>query len=136
MLSEKDRREYKQGIYDLYSEVGTTLIKYYPDYPNNSDDDDLYGEKENIYIEPISLVGVIEPLDPASNTLDPMATMGINLFTFDIPILSLEKANLEAYNMLKGHFEFENKRYNILDVTPEGMFTDFYTTFKFKARMI
>lgn len=135
MLSEKDRREYKQGIYDLYSEVGTTLIKYYPNYPNNSDDD-LYGEKEDIYIEPIFLVGVIEPHDPTNNTLDPMATMGINLFDFDIPILSLEKANLDAYTMLKGQFEFENKRYNILDVTPEGMFTDFYTTFKFKARMI
>lgn len=135
MLSEKDRREYKQGIYDLYSEVGTTLIKYYPNYPNNSDDD-LYGEKEDIYIEPIFLVGVIESHNPTNNTLDPMATMGINLFDFDIPILSLEKANLDAYTMLKGQFEFDSKRYNILDVTPEGMFTDFYTTFKFKARMI
>lgn len=135
MLSEKDRKEYKQGIYDLYSEVGTTKIKYYADYPNNSDDD-LYGEKENMYVNPIFLVGVIEPLEPTNNTLDPIATMGINLFTFDIPILSLEKQNLDAYSMLKGQFEFEDKMYNILDVTPEGMFTDFYTTFKFKARMI
>lgn len=135
MLSEKDRREYKKGIYDLYYEVGTTKIKYYPDHPNTSDDD-LYGEKEEAFVNPISLVGVIKPLDPSDNALDPMPTMGLNLFTFDIPVYSLEKENLDAYNMLRGQFEFDNKRYNILDVTPEGMFTDFYSTFKFKARML
>ena len=33
-------------------------------------------------------------------------------------------------------FEFNNKKYAILDVTPQGLFTDFFTSYKFKARML
>lgn len=135
MLSEKDRREYKKGIYDLYSEVGTTKIEYYSNYSDNLEED-LYGEQEYVYTNPVLLVGVIEPIEPTPDALNPIPTMGLNYFTFDIPILSLENNNLDAYAMLKGRFKFDNKMYNILDVTPEGMFTDFYTTFKFKVQMI
>lgn len=134
MLSEKDRREYKQGIYDLYSEVGTTKILYYPLAP--VDTDDIYSENEDSYLDPISLVGVIDTNNPVSNTLDNIPNMGINNLYFDIPILSFEKHKLDPYSMLKGYFEFDNIKYQILDVVPQGMFTDFYTTYKFKVEQL
>ena len=78
----------------------------------------------------------IQPFDPTPDSLDTIPTMGLNLFNFDIPIYSLEQNNLDAYKMLQGQFEFNNKKYAILDVTPQGLFTDFFTSYKFKARML
>lgn len=133
MLSEKDRQEYKQGIYDLYCEVGTTKLIYYP--IDQDIKDDLYNDSELVYGEPILLTGVISPLDPTTD-VNPIPTMGSNIFNFDIPILSLELEKLDPYTMLKGKFEFDSVTYQILDVTPQGMFTDFYTTYKFKAQVL
>lgn len=135
MLSEKDRKEYKKSVHEMYSEVGTTKIEYYSQTASN--EEDLYGELDaNFSDTPLMLVGVIEPIEPTPDALNPIPNMGLNYFTFDIPTLSLENHNLDPYTMLKGLFRFDNRMYNILDVTPEGMFTDFYTTFKFKVQML
>lgn len=137
MLSEKDRQEYKQGIYDLYCEVGTTKIKYYPNYQNTANtEQDIYGENDVIYSKPLNLVGNITPLEPTANSLDPSPLMGVNIFNFIIPILSLEKHNLDPYKMTLGLFEFNNQKYKVLDVVPQGMFTDFFSEFKFSCEMV
>ena len=134
MLSEIDKLEYKKGVYEAYLLLGAP-VKYFEVEINNSDD--LYGENENNYTnEPIELMADIQPFDPTPDSLDTIPTMGLNLFNFDIPVYSLEQNNLDAYKMLQGQFEFNNKKYAILDVTPQGLFTDFFTSYKFKARML
>lgn len=136
MLSQKDRQAFKQGIYDLYSEVGTTQLIFHPLHPNLDSSDDIYGEKAPIYLDPIKLIGVISPSEPIGNTLDPIPTMGISMFDVDIPILSLEKANLDPYSMIDGQFEFDTRMYKVIHVVPQGMFTDFYSNYKFKTQML
>lgn len=135
MLSEKTRREYKQGMFDLYSEVGTTKIEYYALIV--SEEEDIYNEPTSTLAkDPIYLVGTITPLTPS---LDP-TLYAINrdkeIYNFDIIGLSLEKNLLDPFKMITGKFKFENQTYTINKVTPKGMFTDFFTSYEFECERI
>lgn len=134
MLSEKDRRDYKKGIQDIYIELGTTKIKYYPLNPRN--EDDIYEEETESYGEPINLIADIEAKDPLENAIDPIPSMGVVIYVIDIPILCLEEKELDPFSMITGKFEFEGQEYKIVDVIPDGLFTDFYTSYKFQCQII
>lgn len=139
MLSAKTIREYKQGMYDLYSEVGSTKIKYFPLIVNKSPEDiygDIYNEPEVSYAEPIYLVGTITPLMPTEDPLLYAVSKDKEIYNIDIVGLSLEKNSLDPFEMTKGQFGFDNQIYTVNKVTPKGMFTDFYTSFVFECERI
>lgn len=135
MLSDKDKKEYKEGMYDLYSEVGTTKILYYaltiPTEPL-----DVYQEVDKVYLPPVSLVGTISPLQPTEDPVMYASNVDKLIMKFDIIGLSLENHNLNPYDMLTGYFEFDGLKYTINKVTPKGMFTDFYTSYEFITEVI
>lgn len=135
MLSEKTRREYKQGMYDLYAEVGTTKIEYYALIV--SDEEDIYNEPTSTYSEePIYLVGTINPLSPTSDPTLYAINKDKEIYMIDVIGLSLENNSLDPYKMITGKFKFENQTYTINKVTPKGMFTDFYTSYEFECERI
>lgn len=136
MLSEKDRREYKQGIYDLYSEVGTTKLEFHPIDPNF--EPNIYGDVDDVtYLPPITgLVGVIDFKGDTQNPIDPIPLDNKVIAQIELPILTLEKANLDPFSMITGQFKFLDTTFNVIDVTPNGLFTDFYTSYNFKVEMI
>ena len=135
MLPEKDRQEYKEAMYELYVEVGTTKILFHELNLLNSEED-IYMEREKTYKEPVNLVGVISPYQPSTDGLMFATNIDKVLLKFDIIGLSLEKNNLNPYDMTTGLFEFEDKKYSITKVTPKGMFTDFYTSYEFVGELI
>lgn len=135
MLPEKDRKEYKQGMYDLYVEVGTTKILYYA-LDEDPESENIYLEKEKTYKEPINLVGVIIPYQPSEDGVMYATNIDKVLLKFDIIGLSIEKTSLNPYEMITGLFEFEGKKYSIVKMTPKGLFTDFYTSYEFVGELI
>ena len=136
MLTDKDKQEYKQGMYDLYVEVGATNILYHALKPS-TEPPDIYGEVVNVeYLPPVSLVGTITPLQPTEDPTMYATKIDKLIMKFDIIGLALEKHNLNPYDMITGYFEFDNMKYTINKVTPKGMFTDFYTSYEFITEVV
>lgn len=136
MLSQKDRQEYKKAMYDLYVEVGTTLIKYYQLQDPLDGEIDIYQESSKVYSEPIQLVGTISPLQPTEDPVMYATNKDALIMKFDIIGLALEMNELNPYKMTTGYFEFDDTKYTINKVTPKGMFTDFYTSFEFITEVV
>lgn len=135
MLSEKVKRDYKESMYELYAEVGTTKILYYA-LDKNSQVDDIYGEIEKVYLPPINLVGTITPLQPTEDPTMFASNIDTTILKFDIIGLSLENNNLNPNEMLTGYFEFDGVKHTINKVTPKGLFTDFFTSYEFVTEVV
>lgn len=135
MLSNRDKLEYKKGMYDLYSAVGTTKILYYA-LKNPTEPLDIYQEATKEYLPPVNLVGTISPLQPTEDPVMFASNIDRLVMKFDITGLALENNNLNPYDMTSGYFEFDGMKYTINKVTPKGMFTDFYTSYEFITEVV
>lgn len=135
MLPEKDRREYKKGIYDLYEEIGTP-IKYFPLNLKNSNIN-IYNEveSEKEYGKEVKLVATVVVNMISQDENQPVKQQSEELYDVDVPILALENNKLDPKLMLGGKFLYKDITLNILDFRREGMFTDFFTTVKFRCEV-
>lgn len=133
-LSIEDRNSYKEGMLELYSELGSTLIEYYE--PSSSKEDDFYGEEETIDTFICNLTGFVK-----AYKIENDSSIGINaqdkeLYAIDIVLLSLEENELNPIEMYKGKFKYHNRFYSILRVAPKNPFSDFYTSYEFICEVV
>ena len=52
----------------------------------------------------------------------------------EIPLLVIEKNGLDPYAMDSGYFVYENRTYEVMYVTPEGLFAQMYSSFNFLCK--
>lgn len=139
-MTEQEILEYKQGILEVYTETGTTQLEYYARLnPKPTTDDDIYGEyneEEGYAQEPVMLVADIQLNNQAEDTLNKVPLSTITTYIVDIPILCLENNNLDPYIMCTGRFKYKGKDFTILDVMPDGLLADTFTSYKFIAERV
>ena len=133
-LSETDRNAYKEGMLELYSELGSTLIEYYE--PSSSKEDDFYGEEETLDTYVCNLTGFVKTFKVEEDLSIGVNVQDKELFVIDIALLSLEQKELNPYDMYKGKFKFHNRFYTVLRIIPKNPFSDFYTSYEFICEVI
>ena len=135
----KDLKDFQDGLYELYKELGSDKLFYYPLTPYTKPN--IYGESlDKTYEEPIQLVGSIEPLtakDTSNYTLDTLSSNLRGCLTVTIPYKCVQEIGIEDMKELdKGRLEINSKMYDIVLVTMEGTFLGQYSTCKFMCKEV
>lgn len=126
-MKSKDLIAFQEGMYDLIRELATDNILFYPLDPSVKPN--IYGEnKDKVYSDPISLVGSIETFSEP-NSQDTSTSIPINGVRITFPTLSLENNNLTPKELDKGMIEFNNTRYNVVEVIPSSLFLGGYNMY-------
>lgn len=152
MLSEKDRMAFHLGMYELTETLGSnTKIEYYPFLETG--ENDLYNEgKYSKYDDPLILVGSIKfatnPSDinvvKGSTRRDIKVEVSIPLKAFYsytpkvMPIDEEETSTtltpINPFDVQKGYFVIEGKKYLIESCTPKGLFANDFSFYTYNCR--
>lgn len=141
-LSEKDLKQYHQGMYDIDYILGTTKILFYPFI--NPTPESLYNEKKRAkYGDPIHLTGRVSVTSVEAPYKD--SNIKTSITTVNIPNLAFTKYTyvegdeardhppLDPHSLTNGVFYIEGKKYEIRDCNPEGLFADTFTSYKYEC---
>lgn len=145
-LSAKDLKAYQEGMYEIDFVLGDTKIIYYAlkEEKVNS----LYNEKKRaVYDEPIYLTGQVTfPTDATENDFDDSTKKDIPVHV-SIAYLSFERYSyvnpekqpeelprINPYDVVKGYFVLDGKKYTIDDVLPTDLFGGTYTSYSYLCK--
>lgn len=129
-------------MFDLNLILGATKIKFYKlsNQPNITSS--LYNEKKRAkYEEPIYLTGMVEH----SSTDSPFKDSNIPMSNLSVTLTSLafteyqhvtgddikDHPPIDPYSLVKGYFYIEGQKFEVQSCTPEGLFADTYTSYKY-----
>lgn len=141
-LSAKDLKQYHEGMFEIDYILGSTQIEF---HPLVSATPSLYNEKKRaVYGDPIYFTGslttsVITPPFEDSNISTPDVEIKLPLLSFSRYVYVTddelkEHPPIDPYSIVKGYFVIEGKKLEVQDCTPEGLFVDTYTAYKYKCR--
>ena len=109
--------EFKEGIYEIYSEF-FEVIKYFPLDTENTPVDNVYGEAtQKVYSDIVTLLAkpssITEKEGEASGKLLSTMTFTVPLKSFELAGVSVDDLNILA----QGIIVFLGKHYKILNIT-------------------
>lgn len=126
-LPYKDQKDILKGIYEVIDALGTT-IEYLP--LDESSPVNLYKERKGVkYLDPVTLLCTTEVKVEDTN-LESIQKPN-RLLTVTIPAYDLILKNIDPYDVVKGLFVFENKKYSITSCTPTGLLAGVFPTYEF-----
>lgn len=132
-LDSATKKAYKEGINTLFETLGTQVEFY---FRNNEESNlDIYGD----YIDEKSkeayvLTATIKHKALDNNNFDLKKQGHTDEVNIEIPLLVIEKNGLDPYAMDSGYFVYENRTYEVMYVTPEGLFAQMYSSFNFLCK--
>lgn len=131
-LSEKDKLDFKKGMFEIHETLGSTSILYYPLGERTSSS--IYGEKKGqTYLDPITLVGSIKFNTNDNYPFQDIGKSDVSML-IKIPILQFEELELNPDDLITGLFEVKGKKYNILNCNPTGLIADFFSTYEYQCK--
>ena len=110
------QEELKEGIYEVFDNF-FDLIQFYPFDPQNSFQDDVYGEcVKKTYKDPVSLLAKPSETKPIESNIED--SNPLNGIEFTIPLKSFELAGVEVNipELKKGRIIFNGTVYTIKSI--------------------